>query len=201
MAESQQLPRYRITGKHIFRATTQDITMGTRPDGSPNVVRQPGTMERLEVGTILEDVTPQELAAMGDRLELVTEEEAQASQQAVREEGQLPSTFAPERGVHEPTGGPNTLIQKPPPTGEEVAALKAGQAAVRKLEGEQAQQRATLDKDLDEARTKAMTEGAAQALQQQEARGRSGSPPPAGRTPPARQTPASPPASSESSTR
>ena len=66
--------KYRVIGKFIYRASTQEVTMGTRPDGSPNVVRQPGPMQRLEVGTILDDVTPDELAAIGDRLELVTEE-------------------------------------------------------------------------------------------------------------------------------
>ena len=156
MPETAQ--RYKIIGKYIYRASTQEITMGTRQDGSPNVVRQPGPMEKLEVGTVLTDVTPNELAAYGDRLELVTAEEERAAQSSLAETGMPASTFNTEKGVHEPTGSLDMPGQKPQPTGEEVAAMKAGQAEVRKLEREQAEQRAKLDKDMEEARSKAMTD-------------------------------------------
>lgn len=164
MAESQ---RYRIIGKFLYRASTQEITMGTRQDGSPNVVRQPGPMEKLEVGTVLTDVTPAELSAYGDRLELVTAEEERAVQTSVAETGMPASAFNTEKGVHEPTGTIGGPGIKPQPPGEEVAAMKAGEAEVRKLEREQTEQRSKLDKDMEEARSKAMSETVARTLQEQ----------------------------------
>ena len=71
MTETATVPstgKFQIAGKHIFRASIVALQMGTRADGSPNIVQQPGPMERLEVGTELTDVTDAELKAFGDRL-------------------------------------------------------------------------------------------------------------------------------------
>ena len=95
--------------------------------------------------------------------------------------------------------GPPPYKQQPPASGEAVAALKAGEAAVRKLEAEQAEQRTKLDKDLEEARAKAMTEGVTQAHSQTvAARGSGRTAPPSPAATPAPQSPP-PPESSESS--
>lgn len=59
---------YRVAVKHIFRASIVSLQMGTTADGSPNIVQQPGPMERLPIGTDLAQVTPEELRAFGDRL-------------------------------------------------------------------------------------------------------------------------------------
>lgn len=51
------------------------LEMGMKSDGTPNIVQQPGPTERIAVGTILDDVRPDELAAFPDRFLLVVDEE------------------------------------------------------------------------------------------------------------------------------
>lgn len=162
------MPTYKVVGKHIFRATTQDIQMGTRMDGSPNIVRQPGVMQRVEVGTLLDDVHPEELATAPDRFELVEE----AAVQAMVEAGSDPSLAmnAPLRGVYEPASDPDAVVHKPPLTGAEVEAHLAAQGPVRKLETAQSEQQRDMEKALEEAKEKARTETlqqASQAMQRQ----------------------------------
>jgi hypothetical protein len=79
------MPTYRVLAKHMFRASIVSTQMGTAADGSPQIVQQPGPMERLEVGALIYNIRPEELAAFGDRLELLSEEEVaavEAAQQA-----------------------------------------------------------------------------------------------------------------------
>jgi hypothetical protein len=186
MAEST---RYRVINKFIYRASTQDITMGTRQDGSPNVVRQPGPMQKVEVGTILDDVTPTELAAAPDRFALV-DEQAQV-------EGPPydvpPSLTAPLRGVHEPANALSAPIQKPPLTGPEVEARLQAEKTVAEVEARQATEAAERAKELEETRAKAYEEAVTSATQRATpSRASSRSTPPA--TPAAPATPPEPPA-------
>jgi hypothetical protein len=81
--------------------------MGKKPDGSPDVVMQPGPMERYEVGTILDNVQADELAAFPDRFELVEEPEevpavlgVQAQETVTADEA--PEATAPEEEAHAP---------------------------------------------------------------------------------------------------
>jgi hypothetical protein len=79
------MPTYRVVAKHMFRASIVSTQMGTAADGSPQIVQQPGPMERLEVGALIYNIRPEELQAFGDRLELLSEEEVaavEAAQQA-----------------------------------------------------------------------------------------------------------------------
>jgi hypothetical protein len=86
------MPTYKVEGKHIFRASTIDLQMGTRADGTPNIVRQPGPMLKVEPGTLLDDVRPEELQAFPDRFQHVPEDQLQllreqeAAAMAAREE-------------------------------------------------------------------------------------------------------------------
>ncbi len=84
------MPVYRVITKHLFRASVVATHMGIAADGTPQIVQQPGPMERLEVGTLLENVRPDELAAYGDRLELLSEEDvaAEKATQAARVKAQ-----------------------------------------------------------------------------------------------------------------
>lgn len=157
MAESA---RYKVIGKFIYRTTTQDITMGTRPDGSPNVVRQPGPMAKVEVGTILDDVTPAELAAAPDRFALV-DEKAESAEPS----GAGLALVAPLRGVYEPANALDASVQKPPLTAPEVEARMVAQKAVAEVETRHATEAAERAKELEETRAKAFTEAATQAAQ------------------------------------
>ncbi len=67
---------FRVLHKHLYRASVVPTQMGMSPDGIPLIVQQPGPMQRLEVGTLLYDVQPDELAAFGDRLGEVSQEVA-----------------------------------------------------------------------------------------------------------------------------
>jgi len=66
--------------------------MGLKPDGTPNIVRQPGPMRRVEVGTLLDDVQPEELQAFPDRFQFIPDDqlhlmrEQEANALAAREE-------------------------------------------------------------------------------------------------------------------
>lgn len=186
---------YRVVGKYIYRATTQDVDMGgTKPDGSPNIVRQPGTMSRVEVGTVLTDVQPEELAAAPDRFVLVTDEQLAQEAQALAELGVTARTFVPEMGCHEPVNAPDAVVQKPPLTPEEAVAVKEAEAAIGKVQAEQAQQRAEMEKAQAEARDKAMTETMQHSVEQQrQARGgRQQAPLPVTTSSPAPTSPAQP---------
>lgn len=61
------MPSYRVLNKFLYRASVVPTRMGTKPDGSPDMVDQPGPMERVEAGTVLDDVTDAELRAFPDR--------------------------------------------------------------------------------------------------------------------------------------
>jgi hypothetical protein len=145
--------RYKVINKFIYRASTQDITMGTRQDGSPNVVRQPGPMTKVEVGTILDDVTPSELAAAPDRFALV-DEKAESAEPS----GAGLALVAPLRGVHEPANALDAPVQKPPLTGPEVEARMVAQKAVAEVEARHAAEAAERAKELEETRAKAYSE-------------------------------------------
>lgn len=67
------LGTFRVIGKHIVRASIVSLQMGTRGDGTPNIVQQAGPSERVEVGTELTDVQEHELKAFGDRFQPVDE--------------------------------------------------------------------------------------------------------------------------------
>jgi len=179
------MPSYQVVGKHIFRTSVVALQMGTRMDGSPNLVNQPGPMLRVEVGTVLDDVTPEELAAAPDRFALLDDAAAQAAR-----EQQASVAGASLRGVHEPAAGHDAVVQKPPLTGDQVAGMKAAQAEVAKVTAAQAEQRAKLDQELAEAQTKAaetMAAATEQAQQTRMARGAPGgtSAPAAAQPPPA----------------
>jgi hypothetical protein len=156
------MPTYRYVsqyGKPMYRASIIPTVMGKKPDGSDIVINQPGPMGQIKPGTLLTDVQPDELEAFGDHFELVTEDELKAMAKAAEEAGvSLPSLMAPLRGVHEPASGPDAVVQKPPLTGPEVAAAKAAQAAVRKVQQEQAPKRQELDEEMQAASQKAMDE-------------------------------------------
>jgi hypothetical protein len=162
------MPAYRLIGKHIYRTTTQDIQMGTRMDGSPNIVRQPGLMQRVEVGTILEDVTPAELAAAPDRFEQVDE----AALQAYYDNPTSLAINAPLRGCHEPVNALDAPIQKPPLTAPEVAGALAAKAEVGKVDQAHAEQYQQMHKERDEAQAKAMTETVEAELKKQQSQAR-----------------------------
>lgn len=193
MAEATAGKRYRVIGKHIFRASTIDVNMGgTKADGTPNIVRQMGPIEQVAVGTILDDVTEKELAAAPDRFALVDEEAEAKTQQAMAEAGAPPMAFADERGVHEPAAHPNAPIQKPPLTGAEVAVVKDAMQSVQQVEVKHAEQAAQMDKELQEAQDKALAEASQKQAQQARERGPGGRfqasppppPPPAAASPP-----------------
>src|SRR5262245_9481483 len=153
------MPSYKVVNKYLYRATVQDVNMGgTRADGSPNIVRQPGPMQRVEVGTILNDVTEGELAGAPDRFALVTDEEVAQYAKVLEDTGTLPSQWAPERGVHEPVSAPGAAVQKPPLTGTEVTALKAAEAEIGKADAAHAEQQAKADTERQAAVDKALTE-------------------------------------------
>ena len=65
--------KYRVINKFIYYASTHDLDMGKDSEGNPRIVRQMGPMDRVEVGTILEDVPAHVLAAFPNRFELVPE--------------------------------------------------------------------------------------------------------------------------------
>jgi hypothetical protein len=162
------MPSYRLVGKYIYRPSTQDVNMGgTRPDGSPNIVRQPGPMVRVEVGTILDDVTDGELAGAPDRFQLVTEGEKAQMAAVLQETGTLPSHWVPQRGVHEPVSAPSAVVQKPLLSAGEVAAAKAAEHELHEVDAKHAEQRAQLDKERQDAADKAMTETFQQEAQRQ----------------------------------
>lgn len=62
---------YKVVGKFLIRAQINETVMGMTPDGRPVIMRQPGELHRIPVGTVLTDVRPEELAAFPDRFELV----------------------------------------------------------------------------------------------------------------------------------
>ena len=159
---------YRVTGKHIYRASTRDIQMGTNPDGTPNIVRQSGPLEVCAVGTVLEDVQPHELAAFPDRLALIDDDEAQF----LRARAAQPALRAGV-GVHEPASGPGDLVQKPPLTAEQVVTLKQQEAAVRTTEVEAAEAHAKVDAEKQEKQAEAFAklDAKAQAPQDSAPRG------------------------------
>lgn len=161
------MPTYRYTnpyGKPMYRASTVDVVMGKKPDGTDQIVRQPGPMQQVAAGTLLDDVQEHELAAFPDMFELVDEEELKAAQEAYQkavEAGEispLPTMMMPGRGVHEPASGPDAMVQKPALTGMEVAAAKAAQVETRKLERQQAAQMAEMQREKEAAQQKAMNE-------------------------------------------
>jgi hypothetical protein len=78
------MPTYRVVAKHMYRASIVSTQMGTAADGSPQIVQQPGPMERLEVGVLIYNIRPEELQAFGDRLELLSDEEVAAVEAAQR---------------------------------------------------------------------------------------------------------------------
>jgi len=86
------MPTYKVQGKHLYRASTIDLQMGIRGDGTPNIVRQPGPMTKVEVGTLLDDVRPEELQAFPDRFQHIPDDQLQllreqeAATMAAREE-------------------------------------------------------------------------------------------------------------------
>ncbi len=88
------MPVYKIKGKRIMRASIVATQMGVAADGTPQIVQQPGPMERLEVGTLLYNVRPDELAAFGDRLDLLSDEDvvAEEAAQKARDEARRPAT-------------------------------------------------------------------------------------------------------------
>lgn len=77
-----------------MRASIVATQMGVAADGTPQIVQQPGPMERLEVGTLLYNVRPDELAAFGDRLDLLSDEDvvAEEAAQKARDEARRPAT-------------------------------------------------------------------------------------------------------------
>ena len=83
------MPKYKVVGKFVYYATTTDIDMGKDSEGNPRIVRQMGPMDRVEVGTILEDVPAHVLAAFPNRFELVPES-APAGAQSPRVEHTQP---------------------------------------------------------------------------------------------------------------
>ncbi|HEX6827158.1 MAG TPA: hypothetical protein VF077_12645 [Nitrospiraceae bacterium] len=113
------MPSYTVQGKHIYRASTVETRMGTKPDGSPDIVRQPGPMERVEVGTVLDDVSDAELRAFPDRFAPV-QAEAEAPEQA----GDTTVATITARGAaHSTEPGP----VPPGTTVEQAAASRAAQ--------------------------------------------------------------------------
>jgi hypothetical protein len=164
------MPSYRVVNKHIFMTETQDIQMGTRMDGSPNIVRQPGPMRRYDVGAIIEDPDPSVLAAAPDRFALVDE----AYRAQVEEQDPSLAIHAPLRGVHEPASDIDAVVHKPPLTGAEVEGKLQAQAEVGKVLAEQDTQRAEMDKQVTETRQKAMEDATKQAVERQREQARQG---------------------------
>jgi hypothetical protein len=78
------MPTYRVITKHMYRASIVSTQMGTAADGSPQIVQQPGPMERLEVGALIYNIRPEELDAFRNRLELLSDEEVAAVEAAQR---------------------------------------------------------------------------------------------------------------------
>lgn len=89
METTTDKPVYKVIGKMIYRASVVALEMGRRADGTPNIVQQPGPMERIPVGTLLYDVREDEVAAFGDRLELLSEEDVAAAQAAQKAAAQV----------------------------------------------------------------------------------------------------------------
>jgi hypothetical protein len=165
------MPSYRVTGKHIYYTETQDIQMGTTMDGTPNIVRQPKyPMRRAEVGEIIEDPDPAVLAAAGDRLTLVDD----ATRQQYEARDPALAINAPLRGVHEPASDYDAVVHKPPLTAAEVEGKLQAQAEVGKVLADQEQQRAEMDKQVQETRQKAMEDATQQAVERQREPARQG---------------------------
>jgi hypothetical protein len=116
------MPRYRVIGKHLIRATAVDVVMGTLANGQPHIVRQPGPMHRVEVGTILDDVTPEELGAFGDRFELVDEDALALAErrrlQALAAAGGPVEQAIQQRTLGDPTPEPPILPMGSRPPGQ-----------------------------------------------------------------------------------
>lgn len=198
------MPHYKVINKYIYRAKTQDVDMGGVPkaDGSPNIVRQYAGISKVEVGTVLDDVTPEELAAAPDRFAVVTDEQLAQEAQALADLGVTARAMVPEAGCHEPVSAPDAVVQKPPLTSEEAVAYKEAEVALGKLSAEQAQQQAEMEKAQAEARDKAMTETMQHSVEaQRQARsGRAQAHMPITTSSPAPTPPPAPPATSEPST-
>jgi hypothetical protein len=64
------MPSYEVIGRHIYRASVVEQEAQDHA-GAPVLVRQNGEMERVPVGTVLDDVTEAELVAFPDRFVLV----------------------------------------------------------------------------------------------------------------------------------
>lgn len=112
---------FRVAGKHMLRASIIPLQMGTRADGSPNIVQQPGPMERLDVGTELTDVTMNELKAFGDRLEPVDDAAKQSLREARGMDQETLTAAAESSGVPPaevplpPVGAPSSPAEAPKP--------------------------------------------------------------------------------------
>lgn len=110
---------YRVQGKHLYRASIVKTRMGTKPDGSPDIVDQPGPMERVEAGTVLDDVTEAELRAFPDRFAPVVAD-AEAPDQA----GDTTAATITARGAAHAEGAP---VLSPTTTTEQAAQATAAQ--------------------------------------------------------------------------
>ena len=67
------MPTYRVMHKYHGRATYIEETHHDAYN-NPYTVRQPGPLVRCEVGTLMTDVTPEELAAFPERFQFVSED-------------------------------------------------------------------------------------------------------------------------------
>lgn len=71
------MPTYMVMNKHHFRATFVEEPHYDA-NGNRYVLLQAGTPMRLDVGTLVDDVTPEELEAFPDKFRLVSEAEVAA---------------------------------------------------------------------------------------------------------------------------
>jgi hypothetical protein len=65
------MPRYKIINKHVYMASIVPTVMGYTSEGTPIIVDQPGPVNRVDVGTVVDSVPPDMLASAPDRFELV----------------------------------------------------------------------------------------------------------------------------------
>lgn len=146
-ATQESTGTFRVVNKHITRASIVALKMGEKADGTPNIVNQPGPMERVEIGDELTDVTEAELRAFPDRFEAVDEQARQTMQKVQGTGGgeeDLPKDNADtpvEPGPFVP-GAPNSPQDRdtpPQPLGETAAQQSARQSVQPRVAGGRAQ--------------------------------------------------------------
>ena len=163
---------YKVIGK-AHRRTSHSPQYETFPNGAVRLVMQPGPMVTVPVDAILDDVTPEELAAFPDRFRAASSDEVAAWE---KRKADVRQAFLPLT--------PEAVDPKRAELAQQIAQLQAQLAAMPQSDPVRARlERAPVDPATSE-RAAQEREALRQAVADQQAQAQSGEPPPQPPQPP-----------------